>query len=147
MFYKMAALLWYGGGSVAAYFVGRNVVNRVGNYTIDLLLNSNANPDIKDSHIVKSISSLLDNYRQMRSDHPSYNSMLAVRESLNKLQSYIETAELRKEAHKNGYFSRFRNYDATGDNIIIEKLTTEVLDRLEIFSTVQKTLAANPDPL
>jgi hypothetical protein len=130
----MAAFLMYGGGSVAAYFVGKNVLTRVGNYTLDYLLNTNARPEIKDAHIVKSIGGMLETYRTMRSDHPGYEAMMTVRSQLNKLKSYIELAEVKKESYSQGYFTRFRTYDASYDNVVIENIVEELMLRLEVFS-------------
>lgn len=132
----MAGFLLYGSGSVAAYFVGKNILSRVGNYTLDYVLNSKANPNIRNVHIVKSITGMLESYRTMRSDHPAYEAMISVRSQLNKLKSYIENVQIKKEAHETGYISRFRTYDATRDNEIIEEMVEELLVRLEVFSKI-----------
>lgn len=124
----------YGGGSVAAYFVGRNMLNRVGNYTLDYVFNMNAQPNIKETSVVKSISGMLESYRTMKSDHPGYEAMLAVRTQLNKLKSFIEVAQVKKEAYAHGYITRFRTYDATRDNEIISDMIEELMQRLEVFS-------------
>ena len=62
--------------------------------------------------------------------------MLAVREGLNKLKDVIDNAEIKKEAHKQGYISRFRTYDASIDNKKIDKLCEDLMKRLEIFTNV-----------
>ena len=132
----MAQLLIYGGSSVAAYFVGRNILGRATNNALDYMLNSNADDTIKDIHVVKSISGMLKSYRCMKSDHPAYEAMIAVREGLNKLQAAISNAELKREAHRQGYVSRFRTYDATSDNKKIENLNEDLMKRLELFSNL-----------
>jgi hypothetical protein len=132
----MAAFLFYGGGSVAAYFVGRNILGRATNNALDYILNSNANDTIKDIHVVKSISGMLKTYRGMKSEHPAYEAMIAVREGLNKLNLAIENAELKREAHRQGYLSRFRTYDASSDNRRIEILCEDLMKRLELFTNL-----------
>lgn len=124
----------YGGGSITAYFIGKNVLNRVGNYTLDYIFNANAQSQIKDAHIVKSIGGMLETYRTMRSDHPGYEAMMEVRSQLNRLKSYIELAEVKKECYSQGYLTRFRTYDASYDNTVIEHMVEELMQRLEIFS-------------
>lgn len=132
----MAAFLFYGGSSVAAYFVGRNILGRATNNALDYVFNSNANDTIKDIHMVKSISGMLKTYRGMKSDHPAYVAMIAVREGLNKLKSAIDQAELKKEAHRQGYVSRFRTYDASYDNKKIDVLCEDLMKRLELFTNL-----------
>lgn len=132
----MAAFLFYGGSSVAAYFVGRNILGRATNNALDYILNSNASDNIKDIHMVKSISGMLKTYRGMKSDHPAYEAMMAVREGLNKLNAAIENAEVRREAHRQGYVSRFRTYDASNDNKKIDTLCEDLMKRLELFTNL-----------
>ena len=132
----MAAFLFYGGSSVAAYFVGRNILGRATNNALDYILNSNANDTIKDIHVVKSIRGMLKTYRGMKSEHPAYEAMMAVREGLNKLNLAIENAELKREAHRQGYLSRFRTYDASSDNSRIEILCEDLMKRLELFTNL-----------
>ena len=132
----MAAFLFYGGSSVAAYFVGRNIVGRATNNALDYILNSNASDTIKDIHVVKSIGGMLKTYRGMKSEHPAYEAMIAVREGLNKLNLAIENAELKREAHRQGYLSRFRTYDASSDNRRIEILCEDLMKRLELFTNL-----------
>jgi len=86
--------------------------------------------------MVKSISGMLKTYRGMKSDHPAYEAMIAVREGLNKLNSAIENAEVKREAHRQGYVSRFRTYDASGDNKKIEILCEDLMKRLELFTNL-----------
>ena len=134
----MAAFFVYGGGSIAAYYLGKNVLGRATNNALDYIMNTHANDNIKDIHIVKSISGVLRSYRGMESNHPAYEAMLSVREGLNKLQSAIDKAELKKEAHAQGYFSRFRTYDAANDNKKIESLSEDLMKRLELFTNIIK---------
>ena len=132
----MAQLLLYGSSSIAAYFVGRNILGRATNNALDYVLNSNANDTIKDIHMVKSISGMLKTYRGMKSDHPAYEAMISVREGLNKLQDAINKAEIKKEAHRQGYISRFRTYDASYDNKKIDILCEDLMKRLELFTNI-----------
>tara|TARA_A100001015_G_scaffold190439_1_gene212161 strand:- start:389 stop:832 length:444 start_codon:yes stop_codon:yes gene_type:complete len=134
--YKMAQLLIYGGSSVAAYFVGRNILGRATNNALDYVLNSNADDSIKDIHMVKSIGGMLKSYRGMKSDHPAYEAMIAVREGLNKLKAAIDNALLKREAHRQGYVSRFRTYDASIDNKKIDSLCEDLMKRLELFTNL-----------
>jgi len=132
----MAQLLIYGGSSVAAYFVGRNILGRATNNALDYVFNSNANDTIKDIHMVKSISGMLKTYRGMKSDHPAYEAMMAVRDGLNKLKGAIDQAEIKKEAHRQGYVSRFRTFDAGYDNKKIDVLCEDLMKRLELFTNL-----------
>jgi hypothetical protein len=132
----MAQLLLYGSSSVAAYFVGRNILGRATNNALDYILNSQADDTIKDIHMVRSIDGMLKTYRGMKSDHPAYEAMISVREGLNKLQDAINKAEIQREAHRQGYLSRFRTYDATDDNKKIEILNEDLMKRLELFTNL-----------
>ena len=82
----------------------------------------------------------------MKTEHPAYNAMMVVREGLNKLKSAIDIAEMKKEAHKQGYVSRFRTYDASNDNKTIEALTEDLMRRLELFSNLIQLKEAQGAP-
>jgi hypothetical protein len=134
----MAAFLLYGGGSVAAWFVGRNIVYRGTNAAIDYVLNVNADSHIKETHTVRSIIGMLEAYKTMKEKHPAFESMISVRESLSTLEDAISTAQMRYDAHVAGYISRWRTFDASLDNKRIDGLTIELMKRLELFSTLLK---------
>jgi hypothetical protein len=134
----MAALLYYAGGSAAAYWLGSNIILRSANVTIDWVLNANASPTIKETHTVKSILSMLRTYGNMRNDHPAFQSLCDVRAGLKDLQTCIERAKLRSESYKTGYITRFRTFDATADNIIIEECAANLMHRLELFTQLMK---------
>ena len=133
----MAALLLYGSGSVAVYYAASKLVGNATSRVMDFVLNTNANENIKDQHVLTSISGMLDTYREMNSKHKAYNAMMAVRESLNKLKDTIQAAQLRKELHEQGYFTRFRTFDASADNKKIEQITEDLMIRLELFSKLR----------
>ncbi len=144
----MAALIFYGSGSVAAWFIGKNIVSRAANGALDLLLNSNANDIIKDPNAVRSITGLLQRYRDIPCDHVAYEAMLSVRESMKKLTDTTEQAKLRREVHQLGYLSRWRTYNASIDNKKIEVETDVLLTRLEIFTNLLQysPVAIDNDP-
>lgn len=134
----MAGLLFYGSSSVALWFVGKNIVSRAANNALDLLLNSNAVEILKDPKAVNAVSGLLHQYRNLKSDHIAYEAMINVREAMKRVTDVTEQAKLRKEVHENGYFSRWRTYDASSDNRKILGETEILLARLEIFTNLLK---------
>ena len=134
----MASIVFYLGGSAAAYWVGSNILYRSANAGVDWLLNNTANPDIKETHTVTSILSMLEIYKKLPETHPAYGSMLEVKEGLRDLRDSIERAKLRYEAHKGGYITRFRTFDAGPDNAIIEKKAADLMTRLELFTNLMK---------
>lgn len=133
----MAALFYYGGTAAATYFVGRNVLGRVTNNALDYVFNTNANSEIKHTHVVNSITGMLKSYRTMSTMHPAYEAMMSVREGLQKLEQAIQQAIIRREVFQNGYLTRFRTYDASHDNKKIQMLTDDLMERLEVFSTIK----------
>jgi len=134
----MAALLYYVGGSAAAYWVGSHVLVRSANASIDWILNSNAHPEIKELHTVKSICAMLKTYEHLDKDHPAFEALCDVKNGLNELQTAIERAKLRYEAHRSGYLTRFRTFDATRDNVVIEKKSNELMHRIDLFTHLVK---------
>ena len=66
----MASIVFYLGGSAAAYWLGSNILYRSANAGIDWLLNNTANPDIKETHTVTSILSMLEIYKKLPETHP-----------------------------------------------------------------------------
>ena len=73
----------------------------------------------------------------MSTTHPAYEAMMSVREGLQKLEQAIQQAIIRREVFQNGYFTRFRTYDASHDNKKIKMLTDDLMERLEVFSTIK----------
>ena len=61
-----------------------------------------------------------------------------VQDGLRDLQVAIERARLRYDAHKGGYITRFRTFDATEDNMIIERKADELMTRLDLFTSLMK---------
>jgi len=135
---NMASLAFYVGGSAAAYWLGSNILYRSANASIDWILNSKADPEIKETHTVSSILSMLKIYEDMEEKHPAFMAKAQVAEALVKLQDAIERAKLRYEAHKSGYVSRFRTFDATRDNQIIKNKAACLMNRLELFTNLMK---------
>lgn len=134
----MASIALYLGGSAAAYWLGSNILYRSANASIDWLLNSNANPNIKETHTVSSIVSMLEIYKKLSEKHPAYGAMLQVKSALVDLKDAIERAKLRYEAHRSGYITRFRTFDASEDNAVIENKASELMTRLELFTRMMK---------
>lgn len=135
---KMASLLFYVGGSAAAYWVGTNLLYRSANSVIDYMLNSKASSEIEGTHTVNSIHAMLSAYKDLPETHPAYGAMVEVRDGLKDLQTSIDRAKLRYEAHKGGYISRFRTFDASPDNVIIEKKAKQLMQRIELFTNLMK---------
>lgn len=132
------SFLIYLGGSAAAYWLGSNILYRSANAGIDWILNKNATSKIKETHTVTSIKSMLEVYKDLPKTHPAYESRNQVQECLKDLTVAIERAKLRFEAHKGGYLTRFRTFDASVDNIIIEKKSNELMNCLELFTNLMK---------
>lgn len=134
----MSSLLFYLSGSAAAYWLGSNILFRSVNASIDWLLNKHATSEIKETHTVSSINSMLKVYRDLPTNHPAYGAMQQVQDGLRDLQVAIERARLRYDAHKGGYITRFRTFDATEDNMIIERKADELMTRLDLFTSLMK---------
>lgn len=134
----MSSLIFYLGGSAAAYWVGTNLLYRSANSVIDYILNTKASSDIEGIHTVNSINAMLETYKQLPESHPAHGAMMEVRDGLKDLQTCIERARLRYEAHRGGYLSRFRTFDASVDNVKIEKKTKQLMIRIEIFTQLMK---------
>lgn len=136
--YKMTSLIFYVGGSAAAYWLGTNLLYRSANSVIDYLLNTKASSQIEGTHTVNSIQAMLSTYKHLPDTHPAYGAMVEVRDGLNDLITSIERAKLRYEAHKGGYVSRFRTFDASTDNVLIEKKSRQLMVRIELFTELMK---------
>ena len=126
MYYPMAA--------AGTYFVGRNMLFRGTSYAIDYLLNSNADPDIKETTTVETISSMLNTYKDLAKDHPAYESKCAVELALKDLQDTVDRTRLKLSVHQSGWVTRWRTFDARADNAMIEKKAKELMSRLDVFT-------------
>lgn len=134
----MASLFFYVGGSAAAYWLGSNLFFRSVNASIDWVLNKHASSEIKETHTVSSIRSMLEVYKNLPDNHPAYGAMIQVKDGLHDLQTAIERARLKYEAHKGGYITRFRTFDASEDNVIIERKASDLMTRLDLFTSLMK---------
>ena len=134
----MAALMYYPVVMAGTYFIGRNILYKGTSYVIDYVLNTNADPDIKDTHTVETIRGMLDTYKKISKNHPAYESLQSVATALKELQDEVDRARLRLSVHENGWVTRFRTYDARSDNTRIEKKSKELMSRLDIFTKLIK---------
>ena len=50
--------MYYPVAAAGTYFIGRNILFRGTSYAIDYVLNSNADPDIRETHTVETIKSM-----------------------------------------------------------------------------------------
>tara|TARA_B100000674_G_scaffold145449_1_gene114919 strand:- start:5228 stop:5578 length:351 start_codon:yes stop_codon:yes gene_type:complete len=107
---------------------------RSANSVIDYILNTKASSEIEGITTVKSITAMLSTYKDLPETHPAYGAMVEVRDGLRELQTCIERAKLRFEAHKGGYLSRFRAFDASADNAKIEQKAKQLMVRIELFT-------------
>lgn len=141
----MAWVLAYPVAVAGTYFIGKNILFKSTSYVIDYILNSNADPDIKESHTVETIEAMLYTYKDLTNNHPAYESKRAVEQSLNELRDVVDRVRLKLSVHQSGYFTRFRTFDARTDNIVIEKKATELMSRLDIFTKLIKLREHNKD--
>jgi hypothetical protein len=128
----------YAGGSAVTWYLGKNLAFRSTDTLINYVMNYDADPDIKDNHTVKSIRCMLENYKGMDDTDPAYEAMLSVKQCLHELENIIETAKLKQSVHSHGYFTRFRTYDATADNLSIDKKVKDLMARLDLFTKLAK---------
>lgn len=126
--------MYYPVAAAGTYFIGRNILFRGTTYAIDYILNSNADPDIKETHTVETISSMLSSYEDLSKNHPAYESKRAIEQALKDLQDVVDRARLRLSVHEAGWVSRWRTFDARSDNIHIESKAKELMSRLDIFT-------------
>lgn len=127
-------VIYYIGGSAITWYLTKNVAYRSTDALINYIMNSDADPTIKDRHTVKSIQCMLAKYKDMTDEHPAYESMLAVQDALKDLSDTIQRIKLKIHVHNNGYFSRFRTYDARKDNKKIQEKVDELMSRLDLFT-------------
>jgi len=130
----MAWVMYYPVAAAGTYFIGRNILFRGTTYAIDYILNANADPDIKETHTVETISSMLKSYDNLSIHHPAHESKRAVEEALKDLQDVVDRGRLRLSVHETGWVSRWRTFDARPDNLQIESKARELMSRLDIFT-------------
>ena len=126
--------MYYPVAAAGTYFIGRNILFRGTSYAIDYMLNSNADPDIRETHTVETIKSMLHAYKDLDDTHPAYESKRSVEEALAELQDAVDRARLKLSVHESGWVTRWRTFDARYDNSIIEKKARELMSRLDIFT-------------
>ncbi len=126
--------MYYPVAAAGTYFIGRNILFRGTSYAIDYMLNSNADPDIRETHTVETIKSMLHAYKDLDDTHPAYESKRSVEEALTELQDAVDRARLKLSVHESGWVTRWRTFDARYDNNIIEKKARELMSRLDIFT-------------
>ena len=126
--------MYYPVAAAGTYFIGRNMLFRGTSYAIDFILNSEANPDIKETHTVETIKAMLKAYKDLKPYHPAYESKRAVQEALEDLQDCVDRTRLKLAVHEAGWLTRFRTFDARSDNHDIEKKASELMTRLDIFT-------------
>lgn len=126
--------MYYPVAAAGTYFIGRNILFRGTTYAIDYILNANADPDIKETHTVETISSMLKSYDNLSKHHPAHESKRAVEQALEDLQDAVDRARLRLSVHEAGWVSRWRTFDARPDNLQIESKARELMSRLDIFT-------------
>ncbi len=126
--------MYYPVAAAGTYFIGRNILFRGTGYAIDYILNSNASPDIKETHTVETIYSMLKSYEHLSKHHPAYESKRAIQEALKDLQDCVNRARLKLTVHEAGWVTRWRTFDARPDNVHIESKAKELMSRLDIFT-------------
>ena len=141
----MAWVMYYPIAAAGTYFLGRNILFRGTTYAIDYLLNSNANPEIKEAHTVHTITSMLKTYENLPETHPAHESILAVKNALSELKDAIDRGRLRLSVHESGWVTRWRTFDARPDNTLIERKTTDLMDCLDIFTKLIRCPCNTPD--
>jgi hypothetical protein len=77
-------------------------------------------------------------YKNLPEKHPAFMAKVSVEEGLKDLADVINRTRLKEEAHKGGYVTRFRTFDASDDNKLIEKKATVLMERLELFTKLMK---------
>ena len=127
------AFMYYPVAVAGTYFIGRNILYRGTSFAIDYILNTNADPDIKETHTVQTIESMLNQYILER-NHPAYESRRSLKLALDDLKDAVNRARLKLGVHEGGWLTRFRTFDARADNTIIESKAKELMHRLEIFT-------------
>jgi len=127
------AFMYYPVAAAGTYFLGRNILYRGTTYAIDYILNSNADPDIKEIHTVHTIEAMMCQYN-ITNEHPAYESRKSLASALHELKDAVDRARLKLSVHESGWITRFRTFDARMDNGIIEKKAKELMHRLDIFT-------------
>lgn len=140
---KMAQFVWYVGSTATAYWIGRNVVSRGANMALDIVFNTNADPEIRELNTIGSIEAMLNTYKNLDKHHPAKDCYEELLMCIEKLKNLIERAKLKLSIHKNGYLTRFRTFDATPDNTLIAHQIKQMQEKLDLFTKLIK-LPANP---
>ena len=140
---KMAQFVWYVGSTATAYWLGRNVMSRGANMALDVVLNTNANPEIKEVNTIGSIEAMLETYKTLEKSHPAKDCYDELIKSIEKLKNLIERAKLKLSLHNSGYITRFRTFDATQDNVLISHQIKIMQEKLDLFTKLIK-LPSNP---
>jgi hypothetical protein len=134
----MASFVWYVGSTATAYWLGKNILSRTVNAAIDTIMNLEADPNIKDLKTLDSIESMISSYSNLPRTHPAYKCLQEIDNIIQRIKDLINTAKLKHDIHTKGYLTRWRTYDATSDNIVIEKSIEELHLQLKLFSDLIK---------
>ena len=134
----MASFVWYIGSTATAYWLGKNILSRTVNVAIDNIMNFEADPNIKDLKTLDSIESMISSYSNLPRTHPAYKCLREIDNIIQRIKDLVNTAKLKQEIHAKGYVTRWRTYDATSDNIVIEKSIEELHQQLKLFSDLIK---------
>lgn len=119
----------------AGYYAGSKLLSTATNATINYVF-ADVDSELKELNTVNSILNMLKFYEGMKSHHPAYAALLDVKDALNQLNTVIERAKLRLEAHKGGYITRFTKFNAGPDNVLIEQRNSELLRRIKLFKAL-----------
>ena len=131
-------IVYYLGGSAITWYLTKNVAYKSTDALVSYIMNSDADPNLKNYHMVKSIGCMIHTYEDMTDDHPAYESMLALKDALKDLSDTIDTIKLKIHVHNNSYLSKFRTYDARGDNVLIQQKVDNLMIRLDLFTKLLK---------
>jgi len=121
--------------AAAGYYAGSKLLSTVANSTVNYVF-SDVDSELRELNTVQSILNMLKFYEAMKSVHPAYAALIDVKDSLNQLNTAVERAKLRLEAHRGGYITRFTKFNAGYDNILIEKKNSELLRRIKLFKAL-----------
>ncbi len=135
---KKMNIVYYLGGSAITWYLTKNVAYRSTDALVNYIMNTDADPTIKDHHTVKSIEGMLKKYENMSEMHAAYEAMLGVKDALAELSDTIGKIKLKIHVHNKGYLSQFRTYDARQDNKIIQQKVDELMTRLDLFVKLLK---------
>lgn len=134
----MAQLVWYVGSTATMYWFGKNLLSRGANMAIDSLLNTNANPEIKELKTLTSIKSMLNSYKNLENTHPAKECYDELNIVILQIEDLMNRAKIRLNVHQSGYVTRWRTFDATPDNVQIENKIKELQEKLDLFTKLIK---------